>query len=145
MKIDELLSEWKLDTIIDSANLVEESRKAPYLHSKYLEYLMNEKKAMYLMQRDVKRLRLELRDHLENPTVEGKAKGFLAKVNPKRRLIKSEYEDITNGDDIITQAEANLDFQKAKVDCLEKIIWEIARRKDHISNIIRQNTYLAGM
>lgn len=46
INIENMLSEWKKDAIIDESNLSKEIIRVPFLHSKYLEYYIHFKKKL---------------------------------------------------------------------------------------------------
>lgn len=136
MKLEDIEEQWRNDSTIDIYDLSESSAISPRLHAKYSEILNAERRVLIAMERDFKRSKLAMRQFMINPTPNGNPKGFLSKTPKSQRILKSDFDHLIDGDEVITQEEAKLNLQRAKVEYLEGIMWQIKDRKDIIRNII---------
>lgn len=135
MKLEDIQTQWAEDCKINQFELIESSEKSPRLHAKYSEILNQERRVQIAMEREFKRSKLAMRQFMANPTPKGNPKGYLSSVPKSQRIIKTDYDKMIDGDDVITQEEAKLNLQRAKVEYLESIIWQIKDRKDIIRTI----------
>lgn len=146
MKLVDIQEQWKIDCLINSSDIINEVSRTPFLHSKYTEILNQEKRTLRILQKELKNLKIEILEFLRNKTPEGVKKGIAKNYDTtKIRRVKSEFPILQEGDDLYTQKEAEMKIQEDKVDYLEKILWEIARRKDHLATITRYQVYLSGV
>lgn len=143
MKITDIESMWSNDCKIDQFNLIEESMRSPELHAKYSQLLNDERKVLIAMIREFKRTKLEIRQFMINPSVNN-PKGFLKKIPRSQRIIKSDYDTISDGDETITQEEAKVSLQRAKVEYIEGILWQIKDRRGIIQNMIAVRRFESG-
>lgn len=134
---------WSNDCKIDQFNLIEESMRSPELHAKYSQLLNDERKVLIAMIREFKRTKLEIRQFMINPSVNN-PKGFLKKIPRSQRIIKSDYDTISDGDETITQEEAKVSLQRAKVEYIEGILWQIKDRRGIIQNMIAVRRFESG-
>jgi len=136
MKLEDIEAQWQMDSKIDIYDLSEASANSPHLHAKYSQILNAERRVLIAMERDFKRSKLAMRQFMINPAPNSNPKGFLSKTPKSQRILKSDFDHLIDGDEVITQEEAKLNLQRAKVEYLEGIMWQIKDRKDIIRNII---------
>ena len=142
-KLSVIEEQWAEDCKIDRFNLVSESQRSPLLHSKYSKLLNEERKILIAMIRDFKRTKLEARQFMINPTANN-PKGFLSKIPKGQRIIKSDYDSMIDGDESVSQEEAKVSLQKAKVEYIESILWQIKDRRAIIYNMISLLKFESG-
>ena len=59
MKIEEITSQWKDDSVIDKTELGDEAIKIPKLHHKYYQILISEKLLLRSQEAEMKQLKLD--------------------------------------------------------------------------------------
>ena len=105
--------EWQKDSSM-SSDYHRESMKTPQLHSKYLNYYFDEKKALTRMSKalaKMKRIRFEYYTGTINPVMLDKFKWepFL------RKILKSEVDMYLDADDVLSTMQIDHTDQKEKI------------------------------
>ena len=119
MNIDDIMSEWKTDSVIDVTELAEESIKIAKLHQKYYEHLIREKLLFKKSESNLKVLKLEKYEFY----TQGHNEETLKKewnLPAKGMIIKSEMPMYLEGDMDIINLNLKISYQQEKID-LSKI------------------------
>lgn len=143
MKLEDILSEWKVDAEIDKTELTDESVKIPKLHHKYLKMLMDEV-LLY------KKLNVEYKQLY-------KAKweyylGFISEDELKERgwkpnllkILRSDVDIYLNSDVDLSNNKLRQDYQEQKIKALEEIIKSINNRNFTIKNSVEWARFQHG-
>jgi hypothetical protein len=127
MKLDQILSLWKEDSIIDITNLGEEAIKIANLTQKYYEILVQERVLLRKYQNDYKVLNLEKYEfYTQGPNEETEQKGWT--LPSKGIIIKSEIPIYLDADKDLIELSLKIGIQQEKVQLLETIIKSLKDR-----------------
>ena len=143
MKLKEIEEMWRVDSSIDPLNTIEESRRTPLLHSKYNIFLNHEKLVLFKLEQQLIKLKKEVHQHCISKTPESILK-FGNEPSSKRITIKEEIKEFVNSNELVLSKDFEVKTQQTKISFLESILWEISRRKDLISIIIRTRIFESG-
>lgn len=132
MKLDEIHSNWALDTKIKKESLEEESLRIPELHSKYLNFLSTERKVYKALIERKKLLEETLTDYFLG-RIDGKDIGREPWQGTES---KSSAEKRVERDAAIINLNLQISEQEEKVLALKEIISNINQRTWHIKNAI---------
>ena len=142
--IEELLSEWDKDSVMDDNHIDNESVNIPKLHAKYIRHLImvklklteNQNKYNILKKTKFRYYRGELsRDEL----VELKWSQWQG-VKP----MKYEMDQFLDGDTDLNTQKAKIEYLQSMIYLLESILGQIKARDWQIRNIIEYKKFLAG-
>jgi thymidylate synthase len=143
MNIDEIMSEWKIDSEIDVTELADESIKIAKLHQKYYEYLIKEKLLFKKNESDLKLLRLEKYEfYTQGHNEETLKKGW--ELPSKGMVIKSEIPMYLEGDKDIINLNLKISYQQEKIDLLQSIIKSLNNRGYNIKSAIDWIKFTSG-
>jgi hypothetical protein len=127
MKLDQILSLWKEDSVIDITNLGEEAIKIANLTQKYYEILVQERVLLRKYQNDYKVLNLEKYEfYTQGPNEETEQKGWA--LPSKGIIIKSEIPIYLDADKDLIELSLKIGIQQEKVQLLETIIKSLKDR-----------------
>jgi hypothetical protein len=127
MKLDQILSLWKEDSVIDITNLGEEAIKIANLTQKYYEILVQERVLLRKYQNDYKVLNLEKYEfYTQGPNEETEQKGWT--LPSKGIIIKSEIPIYLDADKDLIELSLKIGIQQEKVQLLETIIKSLKDR-----------------
>ena len=137
MKIDDIIEEWKKDSVIDSVELDRESMHIPNLHAKYLAVLSSARRKrkgfIYkkrILERDLKEY---YKGDLNNPEDLTRIKR-----DPwERKLLKQDVDSYVEADNEIIELDGKIDMQSEIIYVLEEIIKAINNRGFQISTAVK--------
>lgn len=147
LNLDDVLSEWKKDSVIDELNLDETSRQSARLHSKYLE--------MYSVTKlQLKRKEANLQSLLKDKWLW--YNGKMSKEDIEERgweydplqglkVLKGDMDYFYNADKDIQALHQSIEYLKTLVEVLSEIMENIKWRHQNIKNIIEWNKFTSGM
>ena len=136
MKIEDIVSQWDIDSKIDQTDLGSESLNMPTLHHKYYKIYLGERAAYFKQKNELasfKHLKYEyFLGHLNNPE-DLKELGW----EPfQKKLLKSDVESYLDADKDLIDKKLKLSMQEEKLTYLEAIIKSINNRGFAIKNAI---------
>lgn len=144
MKLEDIMSNWDEDAVIDNTELARESLKTPQLHSKYMKMLTMEAYSYKSLDQELKTLTKLKHEYylgiLDKETLE--EKGW--EPNPKR-IIKQDLHLYMESDTDIQRLQTRLEVQKQKLSYLESVIKTITNRGFLIKNAIDWERFKVGV
>lgn len=147
LNLDDVLSQWKKDSVIDEMNLDESSRQSAKLHAKYLE--------MY----SVTKLQLKRKEAGLHTLLKDKWMWYNGKMTKEEmddrgwdydplnglKVLKGDMDHFYNSDKDIQQVNQQIEYLKTLVETLGEIMENIKWRHQNIKNIIEWNKFTSGM
>ena len=147
LNIDDVLSQWKKDSVIDEMNLDDTSRESAKLHSKYLE--------MYSVSKlQLKRKEAELQRLLKDKWLWYNGKMSKDEMDERGwdydplnglKVLKGEMDHFYNSDKDISNLNQQIEYLKILVETLGEIMENIKWRHQNIKNIIEWSKFTSGM
>jgi len=136
MKIEDIFEEWKKDSQIDNTDLDVESLKIPYLHSKWLKIMSEERQRHKGFQAKKQQLNKLLHEYysgdLNNPD-------DLKQINRTpflKKVLKSDMATYIETDSEMIDLNLKLLHQLEKVEICEEIMKALNNRNWNIRNAI---------
>ena len=147
INLEDILNEWKKDSVIDQMALDDASAITAKLHSKYLEF------------HSLTKLQLKRREHEQASLLRDKWLYFNGKMDKaemdKRgwpydpfnglKVMKADMEYYFNADPDMQKQEETIEYMKTLLNTLEEIIGVIKWRHQSISNIIKWKQFTSGV
>jgi hypothetical protein len=142
MDIEEILSQWKIDGVIDKTELGDESIKKAKLHHKYYEILIKERLKLKKLDSQLRSLKFEKYEYFtQGASEEHIQKGW----KPLRKIIiKSEVSMYMDADEDIINMNLCISEQQEKVDLLMDILKVIHNRGFDVRNAIEWQKFTMG-
>jgi hypothetical protein len=146
MNLDDVLSEWKIDSEINEMALDEASRDSAKLHSKYLEMFMTCK--LHL-----KRKELQLQSLLKLKWLYYNGKLTASEIENEgwdydpfngMKVLKGDMNYYYDADEDIQKVVMQIEYRKALVDALKEIMSNIQWRHQNIGNMIKWRQFVSG-
>lgn len=127
MKLEDIFSEWEIDSKIDITELGEESLKISKLHHKYFRILSNERMHYKKLEAELKMLKLEKHEfYTQGPTKETVEKGW--QLPAVGKILRSDVNNYIDSDRDMVNLSLKIGMQLEKIDLLESIIKVIINR-----------------
>lgn len=144
MKLDDLKKEWEKDSEIDETKLSQESLSTPRLHSKYLGILMDTKQKLIRKKYDYTQLKLLKIRYYKGELTKAELEEYGWDQWQYNKPLKSEMNDILEGDEDLITEKLKLEYLEAVVYFLESVLGSIKNRGFDIKNAITWNQYISG-
>ncbi len=145
MVVEDILNEWKIDSIIDITELGEESLRIPKLHAKYILYLSNNKQTLYSLLRYRRSLKSQLFAFYAGHVNENDSALQRLHRGPSRiRVLKSEIPAAIESDILMLKLDKNIDELNNIIYTLEDILKSIHGLGWQIKNSIEWNKFMIG-
>lgn len=143
MTIDELRKEIQRDTALDQSAMDLESLKIPQLHSKYLNFLTDERLCLSKMRHDLSVL---LRCKWEYYTGKMSQEELLVRGwEPfALKVLRNDLDLYLESDADLAKLRMKIDYQNEKIALLEEIIKELNNRHWKIRNAIEWRKFTNG-
>jgi len=143
MTLDEIRIEIQKDMNLDQASLDLESLKIPQLHSKYLNFLMDERLAVRKAENDYNvMMRVKWEYYTGKMSKEELAARGWEPFSLK--ILRNDLDLYMNSDEDLSKLSCKLMFQKEKVSLLEEVIKELNTRHWKIRNAIDWRRFING-
>jgi hypothetical protein len=127
MKFEDIMENWKQDSIIDKTELADEALKIPKLHNKYYALYIQEKAILRSLESQLKILKLEKYEfYTQGHTKETKEKGW--ELPPKGIILKQDIPMYMDADKDIVALSLKIGIQQEKCEALESIIKTLSNR-----------------
>ena len=145
--LENILSMWKEDAVIDEMNLDEASIQSARLHSKYLELHSITKLRLRKYELEFKVL---LRDKFKHyngklSQVEMDEKGWDYDPLGGLTVLKGDMDKWYDADPVIQEAQARIQYLEQTVDTLKEILDNVKWRHQSIKNAIEWRRYTSGI
>jgi len=145
-ELENILSMWKEDCVIDDHHLDKASRETPKLHAKYLDILVNAK------------LRLKRSEMKQKTLLKDKWLYYNGKMSQEEivekgwdpdpfnglKVMKGEMDYYYDSDPEIQKSEELIQYWKSVIEALTSIIDNIKWRHQNINNMIRWRQFQEG-
>jgi hypothetical protein len=143
MTLDELRKEIQRDTTLDEAAMDLESLKIPQLHSKYLNFLTDERLVLAKMKYD---LAVLLRAKWEYYTGKMSQEELLARGwEPfALKILRNDLDLYLESDTDLGKLRQKIEYQGEKISLLEEIVKELNNRHWKIRNAIEWRKFING-
>jgi hypothetical protein len=147
INVEEILTMWKKDCIIDEMNLDEASKDTAKLHAKYLELLSITKLAL-------KKKELDQRVLLKDKWMYFNGKMDKTQIDEKgwdydpfggHKIMKSDMQYIYESDPELQKSEVQITYLKTAVDTLQEIMDNLKWRHQTIKNMIEWRKFTSGV
>lgn len=144
MTLDQILEEWRKDSIINSTELGEESVKIPQLHSKYIKIYFEERRKFKVYEFEIKDISLKKHEYY-NGRMSQDELDKLEWIPFQKRLLKHEIEMYVESDKDIIKYRVKIANQEEKMQLLEEIVKNINQRNFQIRNAIEWEKFTQGV
>lgn len=143
MTLDELRKEIQRDTVLDQSAMDLESLKIPQLHSKYLNFLTDERLCLSKMRHDLSVL---LRCKWEYYTGKMSQEELLARGWEPfvLKVLRNDLDLYLDSDADLAKLRMKIDYQGEKIALLEEIVKELNNRHWKIRNAIEWRKFTNG-
>jgi hypothetical protein len=143
MKVEEILELWKVDAVIDRAEISDEAVKTAKLHHKYIQILVHERLLLRSLESDMKKLKLEKYEFFtQGPNEETQAKGW--KLPAKGIILKADIPMYMDADPEVVKLSLRIGMQQEKVTLLESIINMIIYRGNSLKVAVDWQRFING-
>jgi hypothetical protein len=143
MKLEEIYTEWDIDSSIDTTDLGNESIKIPKLHNKYYKLYTGEKLLLRKYEAEMKSLKLSKYEfYTQGPSAETKELGW--EMPARGMILKQEMPMYMEGDKEIIGLSLKIGLQQEKVELLESIIKSLVNRGFQIKSAIDWHKFTMG-
>jgi hypothetical protein len=143
MKLEEIYTEWDVDSDIDTTDLGNESIKIPKLHNKYYKLYTSEKLLLRKYEAEMKSLKLAKYEfYTQGPSSETKELGW--EMPARGMILKQEMPMYMEGDKEIIALSLKIGLQQEKVELLESIIKSLVNRGFQIKSAIDWHKFTMG-
>lgn len=144
MKIEDIFTEWEVDSRIDRTELGNEALKIPQLHHKYFKIFTHERLVLRKYEAELKQLKLAKHEFFTmGPTEETHAKGW--KLPPQGKILRSDVNNYIEADQEIVNLSLKIGIQQEKIELLESIIKSLTNRGFNIKAAIDFERFKVGI
>lgn len=146
INIENVLSEWQKDSVINQSKLDESSVDTAKLHAKYLQWLALSKLQLKKAQMNQKTLLKEkwLYYNGKMTQEEIETKGWAFDPFDGLKVMKGDMDHYYDADEDIQKSEERITYYKTLVETLQEIVETIRWRHQTIGNIIKWKQFEAG-
>jgi hypothetical protein len=144
MKLEELITEWALDSEINTNDLVGASTKPPKLHSKYYEELVQARLLLLRLEQRHEECKSVIESYYNKTISPETMQEWGLSPDPKRYL-KSDVDRMTSIHPKMVEVKTKIGSQVEKVKFLEDVIKMIHNMNFAVKNCIDAKKFNAGM
>jgi hypothetical protein len=134
---------WAKDCKIDEANLIEEARRIPELHSKYYNLFYKEALRVKKLKFDLKELELAKTEYFNGSMAEEDLKARGWKPNPLK-ILRNDMDKYIQSDKDIINLSLKIALHEERANYLESIIRQINSRNFIIKSMVDLLKFQAG-
>lgn len=142
--VEDIVTEWEQDAVIDPTNVKGESLRTPILHAKYVRMLASWKIKQTNLKIKLNEVRQEKTRYYngEMSLEECKAKGIdqYQGIKPVRAVL----DQMLAADSDVTKVQMQMEAVDTTVYIIESILKAISARDFQISNYLKQQAFMAG-
>lgn len=143
MKIQDIIDEWKIDSVLNPTKIISGNADIPKLHHKYSRIYTLERVALRRMEAAYKKHSFLKQEFWLNPNQEDAAK-FGWKPSDRGKILKQDLDRFLEGDEELVDMELEIGVQQEKVDLLKSILQQLAARTFLYKNIIEEKRFEHG-
>lgn len=140
---DDINEMWSKDCKIDEANLVQESKRIPELHSKYYNLFFKEALRVRKLKSDLKELERAKTEYYNGTMCEEDLKELGWKPNPLK-ILRNDIDKYLQSDKDIINLSLKIALHEEKANYIESIIRQINNRNFIIKNMIDMIKFQSG-
>jgi hypothetical protein len=144
MDINEIKKSWSEDCEIDETKLDRSSIDTAKLHSKYIGLLIDNKLKITKTKADYDEKRRKRIKYFNGQMTKEELEENGWEQYQYNKPLKSEMEDLLNGDSELNKYKIRLEYLEAMEYLLESIMSQIKSRDFQIKNIIQWKLFTAG-
>jgi hypothetical protein len=148
MDLNDILTMWKKDVIIDDVCLDEETLKSSKLHAKYLELFSMAKLMLKKKEMEYESMRKDKWLYYNGKMTKDDMDSRKWKYDPfdgMTKPMKSDMDMYYSTDNDLVKIKAQIDYQKTIITTLEEIMGNIRWRHTHVKNILEFKKFTSGM
>jgi len=148
MDLNDILTMWKKDVIIDDVCLDEETLKSSKLHAKYLELFSMAKLMLKKKEMEYESMRKDKWLYYNGKMTKDDMDSRKWKYDPfdgMTKPMKSDMDMYYSTDNDLVKIKAQIDYQKTIISTLEEIMGNIRWRHTHVKNILEFKKFTSGM
>lgn len=144
VNIEKVIEEWKIDSNIDSTDIVRELLKTSNLHAKYLEYFIFFKAKAAHIEKEMNKMawkkRVYFRGEMEKHELDSRGWSQWQGLKPSA----SELNSLLEMDRDMNEYKERLSAAKASVQVTEYIMKQISQRDFTLKSVVDYNKFLSG-
>jgi len=144
MKLSEIQTEWKKDSVINQLELGDEAVRVPTLHAKYLTYLSNVKLSQRKAESDYNKLRKVKYRYYRGELTKVELDGLGWEQYQGNKPLKNEMEEYLVCDVDLNVLTDKVEYFKTVTFTLEQILRSINSRTWDIKSAIEWNKFTNG-
>ena len=147
MNLDDILSEWTIDSEINEMALDDASRDSAKLHSKYLSKYMTAKLHLKTKEQSLQTLLKKKWLYYNGKMTADQIESEGWEFDPFHgmKVLKGDMEYYYNADEDIQKTIMQIEYRKALVDTLKEIMNNIQWRHQNIGNMIKWRQFVSGV
>jgi hypothetical protein len=148
MDLNDILTMWKKDVIIDDVCLDEETLKSSKLHAKYLELFSMAKLMLKKKEMEYESMRKDKWLYYNGKMTKDDMDSRKWRYDPfdgMTKPMKSDMDMYYSTDNDLVKIKAQIDYQKTIITTLEEIMGNIRWRHTHVKNILEFKKFTSGM
>ena len=142
--IEDLLSEWDEDSVMDDNHISDESIRVPKLHAKYVRYLIQAKLKITKLQNDFNVLKKTKFRYYRGEL----SREELTNLNWEQwqgvKPMKNEMDQFLDGDEDLNNMKVKIEYLQTMVYLLESILGQIKSRDWQLKTMLDHKRFLAG-
>lgn len=143
MKLEDIINNWKQDSVVDATELGRESLRIPELHHKYFKILSMERLTLREYERHYKTLYRAKYEYYMGVMDEDSLKK-MGWEPWALKVLKQDMPMYMDSDPDMSELQTKIDIQKEKIELLESIIKNVINRGFQIKNAIDWERFKVG-
>jgi hypothetical protein len=144
MNLEFLKEEWSKDCVIDETKITQASLGTAKLHSKYLNILVETKQKITLEKHNLNKIKKLKTRYYKGELTKPELEKYGWDQYQYNKPLKSELNDILDGDDDVIQKKEQIEYLETKLYFLESVLGSLRNRGFDIKNAIEWGKYLLG-
>jgi Recombination, repair and ssDNA binding protein UvsY len=144
MNHEDIVNEWKVDSVINENKIQNEITKTPLLHAKYLEYYLNSKGRLIVAEKKYNTMKWVKRKYftgkMEQHELQERGWSQWQGLKPSN----AELNDLFEADRDLNDLEEKVKYYQMMVQGLEYILKSIGQRDWTIKTLFEHQKYMNG-
>jgi len=148
LDLNDILTMWKKDSVIDEICLDEETLKSSKLHAKYLELFSMAKLVLKKREMELQSMKKDKWLYYNGKMTKEDMDSRKWEYDPfdgMTKPMKSDMDMYYSTDDDLVKITAKIDYQKTIIETLEEIMGNIRWRHNAVKNILDFKKFTSGM
>ncbi len=148
LDLNDILTMWKKDSVIDEICLDEETIKSSKLHAKYLELFSMAKLVLKKREMELQSMKKDKWLYYNGKMTKEDMDSRKWEYDPfdgMTKPMKSDMDMYYSTDDDLVKITAKIDYQKTIIETLEEIMGNIRWRHNAVKNILDFKKFTSGM